>query len=201
MNWFDSEVGPNEGWVSLTKQRWVNSGQRQRAEELELSYKLINRGFRIIYCPSVRIFHKISPEARVEWSRDRYYYRMRNAIYLKYRFDGRFSSCLAVAAGYSVLGVASGYSRQALHALRDSIRMCRKARRFREEKLGAPALAYVRRYDGQFRPGNFAALLSKLRVRESLPRPQRLQARCAIDQGGPDCGLAQTQPKGLARSK
>ena len=31
MNWFDSEVGPNEGWVSLTKQRWVNSGQRQRS--------------------------------------------------------------------------------------------------------------------------------------------------------------------------
>jgi hypothetical protein len=59
MNWFDSEVGPNEGWVSLTKQRWVNSGQRQRQRHLPALLCIVGNAFGAL---------PLQPTAREFWN-------------------------------------------------------------------------------------------------------------------------------------
>ena len=56
-------------------------------EEAELSYKIINQGLSIVYDPDVVIRHKVSPERRVSWSGDRYYYNIRNKIYMGSKFN------------------------------------------------------------------------------------------------------------------
>jgi GT2 family glycosyltransferase len=49
-------------------------------EELDLSYRLIAHGYRIVYDPAVVVRHKVSPEERVGWDGRRLFYQVRNAV-------------------------------------------------------------------------------------------------------------------------
>jgi GT2 family glycosyltransferase len=95
-------------------------------EELDVSYRLINSGYRILYLPQVAIFHKVSPEHRVTWGNERFYYLVRNRLYIEYKYGAAVPRLLAQATAYFLKGTYNGVGGQALSAVRDAISMCRK---------------------------------------------------------------------------
>lgn len=86
-------------------------------EEMDLAYRIINAGYSIVYEPSVAIRHKVSADRRVTWSGDRYYYHLRNRIYIaaKYNFSF-FSSALDIAV-VAARGLRAGYVKPVLRGL------------------------------------------------------------------------------------
>jgi GT2 family glycosyltransferase len=134
-------------------------------EELDVCYRLINSGYRILYAPQVAIFHKVSPEHRVSWGSGRFYYLVRNRLYIEYKYGATISRLVAAAAAYILKGSYNGVGGQALRGVRDAIRMCRQYYRAHSGRSGSRLSGDARRY----------IFDNDLRYRGSLWRRVRLE--------------------------
>ena len=86
-------------------------------EEKDLSYRIINAGFWIHYCPDIQILHKISPEMRVHWNKGRQEYMCRNIIYLEFKFGSSFRRILSVTKVFAYQSWKNGMFRSGLTGL------------------------------------------------------------------------------------
>jgi len=94
-------------------------------EELDLSYQLIRAGYSIVYDPDIRVIHEHSPLARLTWRTGRYYYLVRNGLYIRYKYDRSERNFLLYAAGYLVRGLRNAVPLQALRGIWDAVAMLR----------------------------------------------------------------------------
>jgi GT2 family glycosyltransferase len=95
-------------------------------EEHDLAYQIINAGYKVIYDPKAVVLHKVSPEARFWWQRDRYYYLVRNSIYLDYKYFQSPSNLVKYFIGYPIKGVYNRVPGQGIRGAFDSIPMVRR---------------------------------------------------------------------------
>ncbi len=98
-------------------------------EDLDLSYRLLNIGYRIAYVPEVGIRHKVAPEHRVQWERGRYYYTVRNSLYSAYKFGTPLPRLLLGAGAFVARGWRNRIPVAALRALVDAVRLSLAYRR------------------------------------------------------------------------
>ncbi len=135
-------------------------------EELDLSYKIINLGYKIAYDPAITILHKVSPEARVNWGDRRFYYLVRNIIYLDWKFYHSVSRLAFLVSGYLVKGWYNGLLRQAMRGVVDGVGM---ASHLRDKSviLSQAARNYVSFHDVHYR-GNLLTRF-KNEVIDKLP--------------------------------
>jgi glycosyltransferase involved in cell wall biosynthesis len=104
------------------------------AEELDLSYRALDAGFSIEYNPNVVVQHHPEPPIvdTDTVGRSELYYSLRNKVYLAYRYLPRRyvpSYLLAWVGYYASVAIRSGQYREYMHALRDSIHLCRQTER------------------------------------------------------------------------
>lgn len=92
-------------------------------EEIDLCYRILNRGYRIEYFPDAEILHKISPEHRVRWERGRYYFTVRNNLYTSYKIGVPIPRLLLAAAAFVVKGAANGVAADAMRGIRGAASM------------------------------------------------------------------------------
>jgi GT2 family glycosyltransferase len=97
-------------------------------EETDLSYRVINLGYKIIYEPSIRVLHKISPEARVRWEDRRFYYLVRNSIYMRLKYMSNKSKILTYVLGYLVKGSYNKLLPQTLMGIKDGFQLYQQLR-------------------------------------------------------------------------
>jgi GT2 family glycosyltransferase len=128
-------------------------------EELDISYQLIDLGYSIMYDPTPVVRHKVSPTSRVNWANTRYYYLVRNALFLDYKHFRNRSRAVNLAAGYFAKGLYNGIGQQAVKGVLDAIRMWRRLRGNSPAPLSAAARSYIYDHDVVYRGG----LLSRLR--------------------------------------
>lgn len=79
-------------------------------EEVDLSIGVFRAGYRIIYLPTVPVFHRASPEGRTP-SQRYFHYQIRNwiwIIYKHYPFWPRVSRVSLLSAAYLVKGMRAG---------------------------------------------------------------------------------------------
>jgi GT2 family glycosyltransferase len=139
-------------------------------EEVDLSYRFIIQGYHIRYDPGIAILHKISPEARVSWEKDRYYYTTRNAIYIKFKYEQNIIKAIIVGLGYLIKGIYNRVPSQALNGFRDGIRMCKTAWseiRNGTYKLNQQARSYIWENEKRYRGSLWQRL--KTEVFSNLP--------------------------------
>ena len=55
-------------------------------EEEDISFRAIDGGFKIIYCPAIKVYHKNSQEFKFSWGSKRYYFFVRNRLYLCWKY-------------------------------------------------------------------------------------------------------------------
>ncbi len=105
-------------------------------EERDLSYRILNLGYRIKYAPHLAVRHKVLPGQRVRWDAGRYYYTVRNILYSDFKF-GKSPLYLAKSvAALTLKGAYNGVGRQAVHGAWDAARMAaRFARSSRDAEL------------------------------------------------------------------
>ena len=92
-------------------------------EETDFSYRVINLGYKIVYEPSIRVRHKVSPEARVSWEGQRFYYLVRNVIYMRLKYAKNKLKILILILGYLVKGSYNRLLQQTLQGIIDGLKM------------------------------------------------------------------------------
>jgi GT2 family glycosyltransferase len=100
-------------------------------EERDLSYRILNLGYRIKYVPDLMVLHRADPEARVRWNEGRYYYLVRNGLYTDFKFGTPVWRLMRAAAAIVVKGVYNGLGSQAVRAVFDAAVMAAKFARNR----------------------------------------------------------------------
>ncbi|MCP4606848.1 MAG: glycosyltransferase [Proteobacteria bacterium] len=92
-------------------------------EELDLSLKFINLGYAIKYVPNIAITHKVTTENRVQWDSRRYYYNVRNRLYIRAKHRLNPFDLPMVAAGFIIRGILNRVTPQALKGVVDFVQM------------------------------------------------------------------------------
>jgi GT2 family glycosyltransferase len=126
-------------------------------EELDLSYQMINHQKKIIFFPEVNILHKIDPEQRVNWKSSRYYYLVRNALYLDWKYYRNPFRILFVSSGYFLKGLFNKLLLQTVKGIFASFFMMLKYNN-PTFKLSSTAREYIYNNDTVYR-GNIVSRL------------------------------------------
>jgi GT2 family glycosyltransferase len=119
-------------------------------EELDLSYQIINRGYDVIYLPDVVVLHKVSSDQRVKWQGNRYYFLVRNAIYLDWKYFSNIARLMLLGFGYLIKAVINGVFFQFLRAVFDALKMINKLDASKY-KLDRKAKEYIITHDVSYR--------------------------------------------------
>ncbi|WP_372617265.1 glycosyltransferase family 2 protein [Falsiroseomonas sp.] len=151
-------------------------------DELDFCLRAINLGQRIRYRGDIGVRHKVSPERRFAWNGTRWFYFVRNRLYV----EMKHASPLAVLPrflAYQVKGARNGVLGQGLRAGVAALRMWRA---FRSPpghealyRLTPAARDYIRRNDMAHRGG----LLCRLRQEVLSPLPGLLRGVEAARRG------------------
>ncbi|MBN1668947.1 MAG: glycosyltransferase family 2 protein [Anaerolineales bacterium] len=137
-------------------------------EELDLAYQFIQHGYLIRYEPSIAVLHKVSPEARVRWEHNRYYYLVRNILYLSLKYERRYGYTLLQAGGYFLKGIFNRLGRQAVTGIKDAFIMSFQARRtwqLDNPALSQQARAYLYEHDTRHRGNLWRRMLQEVLVK------------------------------------
>lgn len=136
-------------------------------EELDLSNQLIEAGFNIIYEPDCVVCHKVNPDERVQWTNNRFYYLVRNALYLDYKYYRSSRRFIILASGYVVKGSFNAVPGQVFRGVTDAIKMIRRHGKTFPPPLSHRARDYIYQHELKYR-GSFLTRVRR-EVFEKLP--------------------------------
>jgi GT2 family glycosyltransferase len=151
-------------------------------EEYDFCLRAIARGWHVRYHGELEVLHKVAAERRVTWSADRWFYVVRNRIYIARKWGMGWPALAPRYAAYLAKGTRNGALVQTLRALRAARAM---AEDVAPEALPAAARAYLRTHDTAHR----GTWLRRLRheVLSGLPgRTGAERARRAAQAAGQD---------------
>lgn len=119
-------------------------------EELDLSYRMIDRGYQIVYDPSIEVLHKRSREERMDWDEGRTYHQVRNAVLVHHRHHGRVIDTAIVALAWGLRAVYNRHALQGVRGVRDALRHI-NADHFTPSIIGEEAREYLWCHDTALR--------------------------------------------------
>jgi GT2 family glycosyltransferase len=117
-------------------------------EELDFCLRAIALGWRIRYRGDVVVRHKVSPERRITWSGARWFFFVRNRLYIGRKWGSGWAALTPRLLGYLFKGLCNGMFRQTLLAVPAAVRLSGGLPR---RQLSARANAYVARNDAAHR--------------------------------------------------
>lgn len=150
---------------AIRRTAWNDAGGYDAAlffcwEEFDFSLRAIAAGWRIAYRGDIVVRHKVAPEARVAWSGERWFYFVRNRLYIARKWKFSWLALAPRGVGYLLKGSRHGLAWQSLRAVLAAAQLSRgKAR----QNLPEVARDYLRRNDAAYR----GSLIS--RIRAELP--------------------------------
>lgn len=86
-------------------------------EEVDFSNRVINAGYKILYTPTIAVRHKVSPEHRVSWNGNRYYFDVRNRTYMHVKHGTAIFTMIFHTALLLIRGIKKGYGWSAIKGL------------------------------------------------------------------------------------
>jgi GT2 family glycosyltransferase len=140
-------------------------------EERDLSWRMIRAGYRLRWCRDLAILHRPTAAAKLTWSDRRYYYSVRNTLYVNHKFGAGCLGFLRGAASFFIRGVRNRLGWTALlgvaAACAMSLRFAWTTRDKRTYRLTPELRRYIRETDAQ----QHESALAKLRRQFSaLPK-------------------------------
>jgi GT2 family glycosyltransferase len=142
---------------AIRRSAWEEAGGYDDAlffcwEEFEFSLRAIALGWSIRYRGDIVIRHKVASEQRVGWSNHRWFYFVRNRLYIARKFG---LAAWPRLAGYLVKGLLNGMPLTTIRAIVAARRMIPGEK---GDRLGGRALDYLHRNDQRHRGGLFKRL-------------------------------------------
>lgn len=96
-------------------------------EEFDFCLRAIHAGWRIRYHGDIEIRHKVSTERRFAWSGTRWFYFVRNRLYIGRKWHASWLSLSPRYAGYLLKAARNGMLMQTLRALPAAARLASRA--------------------------------------------------------------------------
>jgi GT2 family glycosyltransferase len=145
---------------AIRRAAWDDAGGYDDAlffcwEEYDFCLRAIARGWRVRYCGDIVVGHKVSPERRFAWSGTRWFYFVRNRLYIDHKSGKGWLALSPRIAGYLLKGALNGVGIQGLRALPAALRMSRGVA---PAPLPAQARAYIAANDRAHRGSTVARL-------------------------------------------
>lgn len=113
-------------------------------EEFDFSLCAIAHGWRILYRGDIVVRHKVSPEARQNWSDRRWFYFVRNRLYIARKHGASWPAVLLRMLGYTLRGIRNNLLPVTLRAIVAAMRM---QSHISPRRLPPVAREYLRRND------------------------------------------------------
>jgi GT2 family glycosyltransferase len=135
-------------------------------EEFDFCLRAIALGWRIRYRGDIVIRHKVAAERRVGWTDERWFYHVRNRIYIERKIGSAWLPLLPRIGGYLLKGARN---RLLLATLRAILAAAAMAPRFRSPPLPPAATSYLSRNDRVHRGSWLHRLTSEVLVRIGRP--------------------------------
>jgi GT2 family glycosyltransferase len=133
-------------------------------EEYDFCLRAIALGWQVRYRGDIVVRHKVSPDRKITWPGSRWFYHVRNRLYIARKQDAGWLSLAPRIAGYALKGLRNGRPLQTVRAIRAGMAM---PLTLRAHALSPEARAYLRRNDSLHR-GSAAARLGR-EVLAALP--------------------------------
>jgi GT2 family glycosyltransferase len=99
-------------------------------EEEDLSFRIIERGHKIVYTPKIKIYHKVSPTNKFSWGTNRYYFFVRNRLYLCWKYlplIPAVSRSLMYIIGYPIKAIPNKTLKQAVKGIFNAFKLFPRA--------------------------------------------------------------------------
>ena len=117
-------------------------------EEFDFCLHAISLGWRMRYAGDLVVRHKVSPDRRFNWTGNRWFYYVRNRLYIARKWERSWLPLLPRIAGYLLKGARNGLWAQTFCALPAAWRLARAAPK---ERMPAAGAAYIARNDAAHR--------------------------------------------------
>ena len=117
-------------------------------EEFDFCLQAISKGWRVRYAGDLVVRHKVSPDRRFNWTGNRWFYYVRNRLYIARKWERSWMPLLPRTAGYLLKGARNGLWSQTLKALPAAWRLARASP---PERMSASGAAYIARNDAAHR--------------------------------------------------
>jgi GT2 family glycosyltransferase len=130
-------------------------------EEFDFCLRAIALGWRIRYRGDIVIRHKVSPEQRVGWPAARWFYFVRNRLYIERKLDRGWLPLAPRIGGYLLKGLLNGMPVQTLHAILAAADMAPGSAR----PMPAAGMSYLARNDHAHRGSLFRRLMREVLTR------------------------------------
>ncbi len=145
---------------AIRRRAWDDAGGYDDAlffcwEEFDFCLRAIDRGWRVRYRGDVVVRHKVSGQRRFAWSGRRWFYFVRNRLYVERKWGAGWPSLAPRYGGYLVKGWRNGVARQTLQALPAAVRM---SARLQARPLSPSARDYLSRNDAAHRGSTFGRI-------------------------------------------
>ncbi len=116
-------------------------------EEFDFCLNAISRGWRMQYAGDLVVRHKVSPDRRFNWSGDRWFYYVRNRLYIGRKWES-WPALTPRIAGYLLKGARNGLWSQTFKALPAAWRLARLGP---HPSMSSSGAAYIARNDSAHR--------------------------------------------------
>ncbi len=116
-------------------------------EEFDFCLKAISKGWRMQYAGDLVVRHKVSPDRRFNWSGNRWFYYVRNRLYIGRKW-GSWPALTPRIMGYLLKGARNGLWSQTLKAVPAAWRL---ARTTPHSTMSSTGSAYIARNDAAHR--------------------------------------------------
>jgi GT2 family glycosyltransferase len=92
-------------------------------EEFDFCLRAIDRGWRIRYRGDIAVRHKVCPERRVTWTGTRWYYFVRNRLYIERKWGATWLNLMPRVGFYLIRAARNGLLIQTMRAIPAAIRL------------------------------------------------------------------------------
>jgi GT2 family glycosyltransferase len=108
---------------AIRRQAWAQTGGYDSRlffcwEEYDFCLRAIALGWRVRYRGDIEIRHKVSAEHRVAWTGSRWFYFVRNRLYIERKYGRGWIALLPRIAGYAIKGLRNGLPVMTIAAIR-----------------------------------------------------------------------------------
>ncbi|MBS0639467.1 MAG: glycosyltransferase [Proteobacteria bacterium] len=144
---------------AIRRAAWAEAGGYDGAlffcwEEFDFCLRAIALGWRVRYRGDIVVRHRVSGERRVAWASDRWFYFVRNRLYIERKLGTRWPALLPRVLGYWMKSARHGLAAETLRAVIAAERMSPGRRR----AIPQAALSYISRNDRRLRGSLFTRL-------------------------------------------
>ena len=86
-------------------------------EERDVAWRMIKLGYTLRWFRDLAVLHRSTPEAKVKWTGRRYYFTVRNTLYINHKFGAGLTGLLRGGASFTLRGIRNGLVLAALRGV------------------------------------------------------------------------------------